>query len=435
MTSSIQQFNNLVKTITDTDTLNHLKGVLVTIGVKVVYEQAVNFDKDNPLYTRLMFGTFNRSCPFEFPGVIMAQRLEDQNGEKKYKVVSVPPSPPVTQYQYNNMHTNFSKDTRIIKANDGTTVTLYYFDSRWVISTHRGFDVNSYNCIAQKTYQDVVDEVLEAYPDFSYDKLDRCKCYTFGFNHSDFHPFRENSKNLEIGNLKISEGESKEELKEENTIPNTKPDVRAWFIQSVDLVKFNASNPSYLSYDENIGLPVQEIVEFSNLNKLQQSANNAYTEYLKNGSVNYGYLVLIGIKQFLVESTLLKHVRCIFYTNKFDNIKDEFDKRKYIIVNSFLDSNKHIIFRKLFPQYKSQFDTLEQKMDDLVNSILRISIDSKKDKKVEPENIVDVVAKELYNQITKMTTLSNLNESEVTNLLYMYVYNTKYTELMYKLVF
>lgn len=429
MFSSIQQFNDFVKTIPDTDTLNHLHDALGKIGVKVVYEKAANFYQDKPVYTRLMFGTFKRSCPFEFPGVIMGQQLEDQNGEKKYKAVSVPPSPPVTQYQSRFLYKHFGRDMSIIKANDGTTVTLYYFGSKWVISTHRGFEVNSYSWIAQKTYQEAVSEVLETYPDFSYDNLDKGKCYTFGFNHSDFHPFRENSENLEIG---MSGCESKEELKEENT---TKPNVRAWFIQSVDLVKFNTSDPSYVSYDENIGLPVQESVKFSNLKQLFQSANNAYTEYTKNGSVNYGYLIRIGFKQFLVESTLLRHIRHIFYSNRFNNINDAFDKRKYIIVNSFLDAGKHTVFRKLFPQYMSQFDMMEQKIDDLVNTILRINKDSREDKKDEPENIVDVVAKELHMHISKTITLNNREEVEVTNLLYVYIYNTRYTDLVYKLVF
>jgi hypothetical protein len=438
MSSSIQQFNDFVKTIPDADTLNHLHDVLGKIGVKVVYEKAANFDQDKPVYTRLMFGTFKRSCPFEFPGVIMGQNLDDKNNENKYKAVSVPPSPPVTQYQSKFLYKHFGRDMNIIKANDGTTVTLYYFGSKWVISTHRGFEVNSYNWIAQKTYQDVVREVLEEYPDFSYDKLDTCKCYTFGFNHSDFHPFRENNENLELENLKISESKFKEEFKENNPAEptkNTKPSVRAWFIQSVDLVKFNASDISYVSYDEKIGLPVQECVKFSNIKHLFQSANNAYTEYTKNGSVNYGYLIRIGLKQFLVESTLLKHIRHIFYSNKFNNINDTFDKRKYIIVNTFLDSSKHTVFRKLFPQYKSQFDIMEQKMDDLVNAIIRINKDLKENKKIEPNNIVDVVAKELYEQITKTITLSNRDEDEVTNLLYTYIYNTQYTNLVYQLVF
>ena len=57
--------------------------------------------------------------------------------------------------------------------------------------------------------------------------------------------------------------------------------MRAWFIQSVDLEKFNASELPYVTYVEDIGLPTQESVKFSNIKQLFNSANNAYEEYRK----------------------------------------------------------------------------------------------------------------------------------------------------------
>lgn len=406
MLSLLQKFNSFVENIPSNETLKYLHDTLGKDGVKVVYEKAANFDPDNPKYTRLMLGTFKRSCLFDFPGVILKQ-TEDN----KFKVLSVPPSPPVTQYQSKYLYKHFGKDTEIIKANDGTTVTLYYFNDKWVISTHRGFEVNTYNWMAQKTYQDVIGEVLSEYPNFSYDKLDTNKCYTFGFNHSDFHPFRENS-----------------------TI-DTKAKVRAWFIQSVDLIMFNESDPSCVSFEEDIGLPIQERVTFPHLKYLFQNANSAYTNYLNTKEVNYGYLIKIGIKQFLVESTLLKHIRHIFYSNKFNKLDKVFDKRNYIIVHSFLDAGKHTIFKKLFPQYIEQFDMLEKNVDSLVYAILLVIKASNEGKETKHETIVDVVANEMYDQITKTITLSKRNENDVTNLIYSYIYDTKFTDLIYKLAF
>lgn len=407
MSSSFQKFNDFVKTIPENNTLKYLYDTLGKVGVRVVYEKAANFDPDKPVYTRLMLGTFKRCCQFDFPGVIL-----NQTNDNKFKTLSVPPSPPVIQYQSKFLYRHFGKDTNIIKANDGTTVTLYHFNNKWVISTHRGFDVNTYNWIAQKTYQDVIDEVLSAYPEFSYDKLDIRKCYTLGFNHSDFHPFREN-----------------------NQLKDSKPEVRAWFIQSVDLNKFDESDPSCISFNENIGIPIQESVKFSHLKQLFHSANNAYKKYVNDKEVNYGYLIRIGLKQFLVESTLLKHIRYIFYSNKFNKLDNVFDKRKYIIVNSFLDANKHTVFKTLFPQYTEQFDMLDKHMDNLVKSIVAVTKASKENKKIEPKTIVEVVAKELYDQITKNITLSKLGENEIINLIYSYIYDTKFTDLVYKLSF
>ena len=130
-----------------------------------------------------------------------------------------------------------------------------------------------------------------------------------------------------------------------------------------------------------------------------------------------------------------KHIRHIFYSNKFNKLDATFDKRKYIIVNSFLDANKHTIFKTLFPQYVDQFDLLEKHMNDLVDAIVLVTKASKEDKKVEPETIVDVVANELHDQITKTITLNTRDESEVINLIYSYIYDTKFTNLVYKLAF
>jgi hypothetical protein len=396
MTSPIQQFKDFVKTIPSKDTLTYLHDELGKKGVKVIYEKSENFNPNKPVYQRLMFGTFKRSCSFDFPGIIMTAE------GPKYKAISVPPPPPVTQYQSKVLYTNFDKNLPITKANDGTTVTLYYFKSKWIISTHRGFEVNAYICASKKTYQDIIDDVLKQYPSFSYDKLDTTKCYTFGFNHSDFHPFMEG---------KIIE--QKEEAS---------PIVKAWFIQSVDLNKFNNADPLYMSYDEDIGIPFQETVKFQSIKQLFNAANNAYNNYVKTGTANYGYLIRAGMKNYLVESTLLKNIRHIFYSNKFNKL-DKFDKRKYIVVNSFIDSYKHSIFKTLFPQYNAEFDMMEKKMDELVSSIINISKDG-----ASPKNNVEIVAHELYKQIKPQ-------DVKVENLIYSAVYDTKHTALIYKLVY
>jgi hypothetical protein len=406
MSSSIQQFNDLVKTIPQENTLKYLHNVLGKQGVKVVYEKETNFDQENPVYDRLMFGTFNRSCAFEFQGTILSHTEGSH-----YKAISVPPPPPVTQYQSKILYKNFDKNTNIIKANDGTTVTLYYFKSKWVISTHRGFDVNTYICVAQKTYQDIIDEVLKQYPNFSYNNLDTSKCYTFGFNHSDFHPFMENR-----------------EYKEES-----KNNVRAWFIQSVDLNKFNLSDPSYKSYTDDIGLPIQNTVAYQTLKQLFYITNNAYIDYVKNGTVNYGYLIKIGSRQYLVESSLLKNIRQIFYSNKFNQLEDGLDTRKYIIINSFLDTNRHVIFKTLFPQYIPMFDMMMKKMDALVQAI--VCIYSYKDTTTfTPKNIVEIIAYELHTHIVKTVSLNNLCEKNITDIMH-FVYNTKCNKLLYRMMY
>lgn len=402
MTSPVQQFIELVKTIPNSNTLDYLHDVLGKQGVKVIYDKNTDSARET-LFNRLMFGTFSRSCSFGFPGVILSP---SQDG-LSFKAVSVPPSPPVTQYQSKFLHDNSDKYS-VINANDGTTVTLYYFNDKWAISTHRGFEVNSYVLVGSKTYEDIINEVLKFYPEFSYDALDKRKCYTFGFNHSEFHPFRE---------VKTPENA-----------------VRAWFIQSCDLDKFNASDPSYLSYTDDIGLPMQEEVIIQ-LKQMFQHANNAYNDYIENGTVNYGYLVRIENKQYLVESSLLKNIRHIFYTNKFAQLPDTFDKQKYIVANAFLDSEKHNTFKALFSQYRLDFIEMEKQIDSLIQTIMTITNVIKSGNTFTPKNVVEVVSYELYHQVLKYVTLDSRSKKELLGLLYSFIYNTKFTALLYKLVY
>lgn len=411
MTSPLNRFTEFVKSIPSEDTINYLNTVLGKKGVKVIYEKAENFQKDAPTYDRLMFSTFDRSCPFDFPGTI----LSSTNGGPPYKVISVPPAPPVTRYKSNYLFKNFSRCS-IVKANDGTTVTLYYHNDKWVISTHRGFEVNSYNWFGTRTYQDVVNEVLAQYS-FDYNKLDKNKCYTFGFNHNEFHPFLEG---------RVTETESKEDVKNVS---------RAWFIQSVDLTKFNNGQRSYVSFEDDIGLPLQESVQFNSVKDMFRGANDAYATYKDTGVVNYGYLIRIGSRQYLIESSLMKSIRHIFYSNKFNKLDTAFDKKKYITVNAFLDAGKHDMFKVLFPQYTKEFKTFEKKVDELVDAITNIIVENRNEKTYKAESIVDIVAMELYHCINKSITIKIHKKEDVANLLYTFVYSTKYTNLIYKLVY
>lgn len=405
MSSSIKEFNDLVNNIPDVNTLGFLIEEFNKKGVKVSYEKAEGFSPSNPVYSRFTFGTLSRSRLFDFTGIVMVP-----DGSNSLKAISVPPPPPITVFKSKFLHQNFrNEDTTITKVNDGTTITLYYFNNKWVISTHRGFEVNSYKWVAKKTYQDIVDDVLNNYPKFSYDNLDKSKSYTIGFNHSDFHPFREGKEVLE------------------------KPNVSAWFIQSSDLNKFNASDKSYVSYDEDIGIPFQEKSVFHSLKALFQSANNAYKDYAKNGNIDYGYLIRVESKQYLVESTLLSNIRHIFYSNKFNYLDDVIDKNKYIIVNSFLDARRYGVFRVLFPQYDGEFKSLEKKMDDLMDSIMKIINIYENKEKFEPVNIVDVVAKELYEQFSKTINIKDQTKDALIDLVYAFIYDTKFTGLVYKL--
>lgn len=407
---SISSYISFINNIPKKDTIPFLNEELGKKGVKVIYEKSNNYTQDNPKYNRIMFSTFVRSCSFEYPGTI----IKGTKGCAPYKVISVSQSPPNTKYQIGLIYNNFNTST-IINANDGTTVTIYYYDNKWIISTHRGFQVNKYHWFGEKTYEDVVNEVLAEYK-MSYDSFDKNKCYTFGFNHNDFHPFME--------------GRSKEG-----------PNIRAWFIRSVDLKKFNEGDTmeNCMSYTEDIGLPIQQPVKFNSVDEMLEKTKNAYDDYIETGVVNYGYIISIESKQYLIESSLMKNIRNIFYTNRFNKLESCFDKKKYIVLNAFLDANKHNTFKKLFPQYLDSFTDFEKKIDTVIQKITDIveqkEAEDKFKKLQESQDSVDKFSVELYKELTKSITIKLHKKNHIIDIIYSFIYNTKYTEKLYDLVY
>lgn len=399
MEDPLTQFRNMVNDIPD-DALNYMQTSFGKLGVKISYERDQKYPDGNPLYSRFMLGTFVRSSKFWFPGIIIA-RVSSDDSQKTYKAVSLPSPPPISQYKTTQLYNHWPTTVTATCANDGTTVTLYYFNNKWVISTYRGYQVNDFIWAANKTYQEIVDEVLNQYPGFSYEKLDKKCAYSIGFNHYLFHPFQAEQKNI-----------------------------TAWFIQSVDMEKFNDGNQNYAKYDCDIGLPMQEVKKFSNLRALLESAKNAYKDYIDNKTVNYGYLVKVKKRQYLVESSLLKNIRHIFYSNKFNMLNPVFNKEKYIITHAFLDTEKHSVFLNMFPQFKKEFDCLKEKMSDLIRAIYIMSNSS-----VKPTTTLDVVAREIAMQISKVVSLNTKKETDAFNILYTYLYDVKYTSMLYSVAF
>jgi hypothetical protein len=398
MESPLIKFNQLIDATPKQNTLSYIHNTFGKLGVKVSYEKAKGFTEDAPSYDRFMFGTFVRSSKFWFPGIIIA--TADGKSTRPFNVVSVPCAPPVSQYKTATLYAHWPSDVKVTNANDGTTVTLYYFNGKWVISTYRGYQVNDFVWAAKKTYQEVVDEVLSNYP-FKYENLNKKHSYSFGFNHHCFHPFQSEKKEMV-----------------------------AWFIQSVDLDKFNSGDQNYISYDNDIGLPLQKTQTFSTLRAVFDSAKNAYAEYEKDKVVNYGYLVKVGARQFLIESSLLKHIRHIFYSNRFNNLDPVFDKNKYIMTYSFLDAEKHDVFKTLFPQFNDEFIHLENVMSTLISTIYKMSTSDFK-----ATTTPDVIAQELTQQIAKLVTLKTKKKKNAISILYSYIYNTMYTSMLYNLAF
>lgn len=379
MVSSISQLNEFIGKIPMVDTIKFLHKNLGKQGVKISYERQKN------KYTRIMFGTFNRSCSFEFPNIILGAFGD------KLKVISVPCRPPMNQYNKNVF--NDIKNYEAIKVKDGTTVTLYYYN-KWVISTFRGYEVNEFKCCNGKTWEQNLNEVLKKY-NFNFDRLDRNKSYTIGFTHTELHPF--NNENS------------------------------AWFIQSVKLDEFN--NSKYNSnHTEDIGLPLQEKMKYETIGQLFKKSKYAYDKYLSTKEIDFGYIVNIDNKQYLIESTLLRNIRKILYANKFNDLDKNIDKTKYITINCILDAGLSEMFRNLFPKYQNEIEKVNSYISTIAKNIIIIANQHKINGNVNTNSIEH----SLYLEMSKNISFTDRNENSIKALVYIYLYDTKFTDIFYK---
>jgi hypothetical protein len=248
--------------------------------------------------------------------------------------------------------------------------------------------------------------VLSVYEDFSYEKLNKNCSYTIGFSHSDFHPFQ--------GTVN----------------PTRKPFVEAWFIQSSNLTKFNNGKP-FIKFNENIGLPLQKSIKVDDIKKLCVSATNAYQNYINTGETNYGYLLLYKHRYYLIESTLMESIRILFYLDKFNKLDTGIDKRKYIIVNSFLSANKYEMFLKIAPIYKSEFTFLNSEVAKIIDLLVKITFN----KNFIPQTLYETVINEFHKYITQSITLDTRKVESVKSIICTFLYDQKNTNMVYRLTY
>lgn len=329
---------------------------------------------------RVMLCTYNRNFHFKYNGLIIANN----------KVISVSNKPPLSKYNPELIRREF-KNAVVYPANDGTTVTLYFWNKEWRMSSHRGYDIGNYTRFSlkgeetSKTYRECLNEVLLKY-NINYDNLDKNKCYTLGFRHPELQPF--DNDNLS-----------------------------AWFIQSVDLEKFNSGDPNYMA-DNSTSLPNQNPLNID-LDKAMEKAQNAYTNFCENGIINYGYLLKINSNLYLLESSLLSKIRKTFYSIKFNKFPKN-NRIYHIILFFFLDPEYYTIFQKLFPQYKPMFNKIEKQINTLIKSIS--NIDGEK----------NYIVLQIHKEISKVLTIENYSKNKRCYYVSKIIYNKSKKAIIYQ---
>lgn len=217
-------------------------------------------------------------------------------------------------------------DTKIYRIQDGTTINMYYdtYENDWIIATRRSFDMRNTEWRGL-TYSQAFYEVAPGIKE----TLDKTKCYTLGFRHPVYHPF--------------------------------KPSLEMWWIQSVNL--------STRETDQSIN--TQIVVPQEQYDVIQPICQGALEAYLANPADQpiLGFIIRTKTKSYLMESSLMTQIKNLVYnssssthTNNKNNkqVAQLFKNMDYVILENYLDFRRRDIFINLFPQFSPNFETLEQ---------------------------------------------------------------------------
>jgi hypothetical protein len=309
----------------------------------------------------------------------------------------------------------------IISIDDGTVINLYHWNSKWYISTARSYDL-THKKWGTLTYKEVVKSILGDNEEKFYDILDKSRCYTFGVKHENIHPFRED---------------------------NNAPINKIWFIQSVSLETKEIS----IKFENDLNILESKYSSFQTKNvkdlfPLLKKSLNDFMYKTKNTEVNYGFILRSKDHKktgensnILLESSLLQNIRNLYYHSNFNKISQEmnYDRDTYTLIYSYLDINRHSLFKILFPQYLSSFKTLETITNDLIIAISSFGSNKPKNKNFKINNIsktykikISIYAETLYRLISSYYIIAP-NDNNLHKIISSYLLNERWVDIYYKL--
>lgn len=281
----------------------------------------------------------------------------------------------------------------IYRAQDGTCFNMYYYNGGWVISTGKGYNMNSVTWSSGRTYKDVVVECLEhiglTWETFT-DQLDKNLCYSFGFKHPEFHQF------FEGGEVAI---------------------YRIWFIQSVNLDNHSsqylwASDKTPIAIIESQAIHSEPV---NNLKELYKTSSCALEDFISSKKVCYGFILrsvnfeTTGYHSDLfIESSLMRTIRQMWYENSIIDLchKNKWNKEKAITLNAYLDSSKVETFQTLFRQYAEVMESYATMVHKVVDEMIVLS-------KELPEIKATTPAANLLRPFVGMIKLNLSNKSDL----------------------
>ncbi len=244
----------------------------------------------------------------------------------------------------------------IYDIKDGTTITLYYYKEQWCMSSTNGFEVSAFQWIGPMTYKEIFEQLIQQYPEFSYDRLDKTHSYTIGMRHQSFHPLLTDPASM-------------------------------WLIQSCDLSMLNTCRPDSIHTDTDIGLPLQypsnglpTLPPKALLNHLTAKNAAAMTRYMTTRATNkpdihYGYILKSKDQSrpdIVLESELLKKIRGLLYNLPKGHLAPNINAQNrcnYAVLRAYLSADKRV-FIDLFPQFITEFKRYDSIFQSLITKVM-----------------------------------------------------------------
>jgi hypothetical protein len=339
------------------------------------------------LSTIRLYANYNLDLAKQCNGVVLEY--------PSWKVISLPSAKINPHYRLNDVIKKLDS-YEIYNISDGTTVTLYYYNNAWCMSSTNGFDVRDYRWQSETTYWEAFIEVTKLYPEFSLDKLDTSVSYTVAFRHHHFHPLA------------------------------TDPQ-RAWLVCATSIENAAVSYP-------NIGLPLQVAIAVTGDEILEKNktALSRYLTTVREGKpeIHYGYVLrATGTdSDIILESELLKTVRGLVYNlpKNTNVVLNHTNRLEYMILKSYLSCKSKFNFINLFPQFDSfykKYDALFKELSsDIITAMRRTDRASK-------SKLVTTMVRhiESHDRINAM-------DSQGINIINDFIMNQKYIDIYFTLL-
>lgn len=378
-----------------------------TASKDVIFSKEITTLEQIPQRFRFVLSTNRYKANFKHPLVRQANGLVCQvimrNGALCCELLAIPPNDFNPRYTMENLDKLLKGGIYdVYHIQDGTTINMYYdkdvvysktvtslvsrpegdilqnqktyYRGRWIISTKNAIESDTMEWRGYE-YGTVINDVLKKYPAFSLANLATTHCYSMGFKHPAYHPFKQPAEwrpTYFTGT-------------EEPNLPWIKT---MWFIHSCDLQTCNTSTTT------NIGLPLQtKATERLDLSTMMRRVENAAHGYLNQKQEPFlGYIFRAHKEEdtqeysdILVESSLWGEIRKAIYQLPFISNKEVRDKQEqnfknmtYIILDAYLNFHKRRLFIALFPQFAEQHEKYRNVITQVVEKIHQNMLNNRK---------------------------------------------------------